>query len=333
MPPRRPDRIIDGTDAPAPPGYADRRTPAGQQRRPGRGLPSRSLMATLVLACATLMVVDSAGGDSSPVDPVRRVVGEVMGPAEAAVATVVDPVADLTGGIRANSSLRADLADLERRNAALEQQLAKAGYDDARLAELDGLRAMAGDAGYALLPARVVAVGSAQSFSHTVTIDAGSSSGLHPDMTVVNADGLVGRVISVTAHTATVLLIVDRESTVGGRVGDNSELGFVHGTGASGEDGMLDLELLDEAVQPRTGQVVLTWGSEGGSPYVAGVPIGTVTRVFESVRETSYRAVLAPVVDFTSLDLVGVVVPSGTQDRVIEADGSWRGGSEKGSDR
>ncbi|MEQ6903128.1 rod shape-determining protein MreC [Nocardioides sp. YIM 152588] len=332
MPPRRPDRIIDGTDAPGPAAGPERRlTP--QQRRPGRGLPSRSLVATLVLAAVTLMVVDRAGGDASPVDPVRRVVGEVLGPAEAAVDTVLGPVLDLTGALRTNDSLREEVAELEHRNTALEQQLAKAGYDDARLAELDGLRAMAGDTGYALLPARVIAVGSAQSFSNTVTIDAGATSGLHPDMTVVNDAGLVGRVTSVTAHTATVLLIVDRESTVGGRVGDNAELGFVHGRGAPGEDGTLDLELLDEAVQPRAGQTVLTWGSEGGSPYVAGVPIGRVTRVFESVRDTSYRAVLEPVVDFTALDLVGVVVPSGTEDRVIEADGSLRGASGEGSAR
>ena len=48
----------------------------------------------------------------------------------------------------------------------------------------------------------------------------------------------------------------------------------------------------------------------------------TVGKVFESVRETSYRAVIVPAVDFTALDLVGVVVPSGTGGRVIEVDGS-----------
>ena len=50
--------------------------------------------------------------------------------------------------------------------------------------------------GLALVPARVVAMGPAQSFSRTVTIDAGTSSGIHPDMTVINNDGLVGRVLA-----------------------------------------------------------------------------------------------------------------------------------------
>jgi rod shape-determining protein MreC len=51
-----------------------------------------------------------------------------------------------------------------------------------------------------------------------------------------------------------------------------------------------------------------------------------VTAVYASLRETSQRAVIQPYVDFGALDLVGVVVPSGTRsDRgVIEADGTLR---------
>ena len=48
-----------------------------------------------------------------------------------------------------------------------------------------------------------------------------------------------------------------------------------------------------------------------GAPYVAGVPIGEVSKVYEDLRTGTYRAVLEPYVDFTSLDLVGVVVPAG----------------------
>lgn len=293
-----------------------------RDQRPG--MPSRSLVAALALSAVTLMVVDSTTGDDSPLDPARRVVGEIVGPIQAGADTVLGPVVSLPGALRTNLQLREDNDALETENAALRRQLTATGYDEGRVAQLDGLRALAGDLGYALLPARVIAIGSAQSFNHTVTIDAGSSSGLHPDMTVVAAEGLVGRVTAVTAHTATVLLIADRESTVGGRVADSSELGFVEGRGALGDDGSLDLDLVDESVRPSVGETVVTWGSEGGAPYVAGVPIGEVTRVFESLRETSYRAVLEPAVDFTSLDLVGVVVPSGSQERVIEADGSVR---------
>lgn len=289
------------------------------------GRPSRSLVLALVLASAALMVVDKAGGEGSPVDAVRQGVGEVVGPVQAGVATVVRPVADLPSAFRTNDGLRDEVRDLEDENAELKARLDNAGYDDARLQQLAGLRALASDIGYALVPARVIAIGSAQNFSSTVTIDAGSDSGLRPDMTVVAAEGLVGRITSVTSHTATVLLIVDDTSNVGGRIGDNMELGFVHGNGTLGTDDRLEMELADRNVVPKVGQQIVTWGSEGGAPYVAGVPIGKVGKVFESVRETSYRAVIVPAVDFTQLDLVSVVVPSGSgAGQVIEADGSIR---------
>ncbi|MCR1782684.1 rod shape-determining protein MreC [Nocardioides carbamazepini] len=301
-----------------PPKSPVRRT--GTSRDPERdsGRPPRSLVLALVLACAALMVVDKAGGDSSPVDPVRRVVGEVVGPVQAGVSTVVRPLVDLPGALRSNGALRDDLTRLEAENAELRGRLGKAGYDDQRLAQLEGLRAMAGDLGYALVPARVIAIGPAQSFSSTVTLDAGSDAGLRPDMTVVAAEGLVGRITSVTAHTATVLLIVDDTSSVGGRIGENMELGFVRGHGSLGTDDRLEMELADRRVVPKVGQQIVTWGSEGGSPYVAGVPIGTVGKVYESLRDTSYRTVIEPGVDFTALDMVGVAVPYGTKGGVIE---------------
>ena len=85
-------------------------------------------------------------------------------------------------------------------------------------------------------------------------------------------------------------------------------------------------ERMHSAVLPAKGDIVVTWGSEDGAPYVPGVPVGRVTAVFSSLRQTSQRAVIAPFVDFGALDVVGVVVPSGTHsDRsVVEADGSLR---------
>lgn len=315
--------VLDTRPVRTPKPAAPLRRPSAQ-RDPGdrRGGPSRSLVVALLLTVATLMVLDKAGGQDSPVAPVRAVVGEVVGPIQSAVASVVRPVVDLPGAFRTNDSLREQVRDLEAANTELRTRADNAGYDAARIEDLAGLRALARDSGYALLPARLIAYGPAQSFTSTVTIDAGSDDGLRPDLTVVAAEGLVGRIVSVTAHTATVLLIIDETSSVGGRIGDSQELGFVRGQGTFGGDERLELELADGGVVPKVGQQVVTWGSEGGAPYVAGLPIGKVAKVYESLRETSYRAVIQPAVDFTRLDYVGVAVPSGSAGAVIEADGS-----------
>jgi rod shape-determining protein MreC len=285
--------------------------------------PSRGVLVLLLLASFTFITLDARGGDDSPVDPLRSVVGNVFGPAEEVAATVVRPFRTVPDFFTTNGTLRAEVEELEAENAALRGQLSTSDVARNRAAELDGLLRSAGDTGYALVPARVIAHGPAQSFSRTVTIDAGTSSGVHADMTVLNNRGLVGRVIRADRSTATVLLIVDRESVVGGRLGSNMEVGFLRGRGELGETGRLDLDLVDNAVTPAQDDVLVTWGSENGAPYVAGIPIGRVTSVFSSPRQLSKRAVIEPFADFSALDLVGVVVRADTEgDRtVINAEG------------
>ena len=55
---------------------------------PAAGVVAEAMVA-LVLASLTLITLDSR--TTSPLDPVRRVVGEVVGPAEVATATAIRP--------------------------------------------------------------------------------------------------------------------------------------------------------------------------------------------------------------------------------------------------
>jgi rod shape-determining protein MreC len=276
--------------------------------RPSRQRPSRRVLTLLLLASFTVITLDVRGGEDSPVDPVRSAVGDFFGPVESATATVVRPLTSVPDFFSGTSRLLGEVARLEAENAHLRGKIATSAVDRNRAAELDGLLATSARSGYALVPARVVAIGPAQSFSRTVTIDAGTSSGVQSDMTVLNNDGLVGRVLRADRTTATVLLIVDKESVVGGRLGSNMEVGFLRGRGEAGGDSPLDLDLVDNSVTPGRGDVVVTWGSRNSAPYVPGIPIGRVESVYSSPRQLSRRAVIDPFVDFTALDLVGVVV-------------------------
>jgi len=279
-----------------------------------------------LLAALVVMVLDARGGTSSPLAPLRSAVGSVVGPAETATAAVTRPFAALGGMLDDNQHLRRQVATLTAENSELRSANELAPLQKKRLAELDALTKTANETGYSMVPARVVAVGSAQSFKRTVTIDAGTSSGVRADMTVVNGDGLVGRVVSATATTATVLLIVDSGSVVGTRLGSDLELGSVTGKGALSGASALELDLVDSSAMPAKGDVVTTWGSPRGVPYVAGIPIGKVAQVYSSPRNMAVHAEVAPFVNFGALDLVGVVVPSGdkTDGGLISPKGSSR---------
>jgi rod shape-determining protein MreC len=142
-----------------------------------------------------------------------------------------------------------------------------------------------------------------------VTIDAGSRDGIKPDETVLSGDGLVGRVKTVGPFTATVLLAIDEESAVGARLEGNLEIGIVSGR----SQGLMELDLLDPQAKVAPGDRLVTYGSRHSNPFVPGVPIGVVVNV-RAASGLTRQATVRPYVDFTALDLVGVVITPPTRD-------------------
>jgi rod shape-determining protein MreC len=268
---------------------------------------ARGVLALLVLAAVTVMTVD-ASADDSPVDVARSAVGDVLGPVQNGLDEAASPFGALGDRLDSDEQLRDANERLTAENAGLRNALETAGLDVGREQALEVMHRFAGRRGLRGVTAEVVAYGPAQNFTRTVTIDRGTASGVQADMTVLNADGLVGRVVHAGTATATVLLAVDSGSVVGARLGADLELGFLRGDGDLSDAGRLRLTTMDPRVVPSVGDSVLTWGSQGGRPYVSGVPIGSVLSVEASPRDQTTTAVIAPYVDFSALDLVQVVV-------------------------
>lgn len=279
-----------------------------------RGEPRRSRagVGLLVLASITIITLDARSASSPrPIDPLRSAVGALLGPVEDGASSAFAPVTEIPSYFSNVDALRRRNESLRAANDALTRRLRLTGAERARATELAGLSHLPGTSHFSLVAAQVVATGAAQAFSRTVTIDAGTSQGVVPDLTVVNAQGLVGRVIEATSSTATVLLIIDSKSTVGGRLGESMELGFLTGDGDISAAGSLELSLVDHTVSPRVGDVVVSWGSPNGAPYFPGVPIGAVVGVHSSPAELTQTATVRPYADFSSLDVVAVVTSSG----------------------
>ena len=269
---------------------------------------SRTVLGLLVLASVTVLTLDARHDEGrSPVDPLRTAVGTVLGPVEYAASAALRPITGIPQHFADVGRLRERNAALEADAARLRARLRAATANAQRTTELAGIADLGDTAGFQLVPAQVVAMGPAQSFSRTVTIDAGTADGVVPDLTVVNADGLVGRVVDASRSFATVLLIVDGKSTIGGRLSASMELGFLDGSGDVTDAGTLELSLVDHTVSPAVGDSVVTWGSRNAAPYVAGVPIGQVVSVHSSPADLTESAQIRPYVDFSALDVVAVV--------------------------
>ena len=261
---------------------------------------SRRALGALVLVTLLVTATDLARPASTSV--LRTAAATVLGPLERAVAV---------GGNARLGRVTAERDQLARRVAA--------DRDAARTARR--LTALLGSTSAArVVPARVIAFGGAATTgARRVTLDAGSRDGLAVDLPVVAADGLVGRVVAVSDWTSDVAVLGDRDVTVGVRVGARGTLGAVAAagtaTGTAGTAavpraaGRLGLTLVQQGTV-RAGEAVTTLGSVGGGPYPPGLRVGTVASVDPPRGQLTATASVRPAVDPTTLDVVGVLLPT-----------------------
>ena len=139
----------------------------------------RRLLLVLLLVTVVAVMLDLSG--SVLPDRARSLAAAAIGPVQRSVAAVD----------------HGDRAALEEENAVLRARLAQA---EARLAQDDAAgRLLASPSAGAgrLLPARVIGTNTTVTGGRQVTLDVGERDGVEPNLTVVAADGLVGRVVTV----------------------------------------------------------------------------------------------------------------------------------------
>lgn len=265
---------------------------------------TRIVLAVLLLTAFTFITLDARGGEGSILDRGRETASSVFGPIERAAGAVVNPVAAFIEGVTSINSNADRIDALEAENDELRRLLLTAPLDEARSAELDRLLGVSSLGDFETVPAQVVAVAAENGYARTVTVDAGTRDGVRRDQTVLNGDGLVGRVTAVGPGTATILLLADQEFGVGARLAGSRETGFLEGQGAA----PLRLELYNPQAVIAPGAVVVTLGSPNGRPFVPGIPIGEVTEVLATPGGLSRIAEVEPYAQLTSLDWVGIVI-------------------------
>jgi rod shape-determining protein MreC len=257
----------------------------------------------LLIVAIALITLDFRDGGASPV---RNVGAGIFGPIERVTHDVTDPVASVFDSITGGPSAQSTIASLQRQNAQLRAELSAAQLSKAALQQLSQLLQL--DAGgYRIVAASVIAAGG--DYSDTVTLDVGRRDGIKPDETVLNGSGFVGTVTQVSEDTSTVLLADDASSVVGVQMAGSGAIGAVTGTGKSTSgSGMLRLSLFVANASLQPGQQVDTYASVGDRPEVPGVPVGTIVSVTSSAGSLTQTALVRPLVDFTALGVVGIVV-------------------------
>lgn len=135
-------------------------------------------------------------------------------------------------------------------------------------------------------------------WSYYVTINKGTKDGIYPEMAVLAGEGLAGKVVDVTSHAASVILLMDTESRASALIQETRDVGLVEGNGTP----FLKLTYIDLHAQIQVGQTVVTSGL--GGVYPKGIPIGQIVQISEDENRLNLSAVVKPLAEFSKLEEV-----------------------------
>jgi rod shape-determining protein MreC len=251
----------------------------------------------LVIAVALAIVLISVG-QTFHFDGARGVAAGVFAPLQAATATVSSGAGGFFTTISSigrtadeNRRLKQEVADLRRQLAGMQQQ----DLTDKQLKNLLGLR---DNLKIHTVSAEVIGL-DPEGLTPSITIHAGSASGVRKGMSVLGQRGLVGKVTSVQANSASVQLISDPQLPVNVEVATTHLGGTVHI-----KDGQLVDEILGApvGVSLNSGDILVTSGLGGN--YPKGLPVAEVIKFQYRPAEIVQVARVAPLDDLAHLEYV-----------------------------
>lgn len=262
----------------------------------------RLLLIGLIVTALFLITLDLRG--VSVINGVRDTTQSALSPFQKAGSWAITPFRNFFSDVTHLGRTRNQIEKLTAENERLRLALQNRKNADVELEQLKGVLDLAGKAEYRIVSAKVISQGSSTSFTNTITIDAGKTSGIRPNMTVISGFGLVGVVKTVYSGSALVELASDPSFKVGARIAGSQQIGILSGQGSRNAL----LQLLDNTTTIKVGDVILARGSTNGRPFVPGVPIGEVTAVDNSASAVTQTAEVKFYVNFSTLAVVSVVV-------------------------
>lgn len=273
----------------------DKRIPFGGQ------FNSTILLVALLVVSLVLVVVYAREGDGGPLHTIQDSTSALSSPLSSVGAASSSLAASATTSLEDLTADGQTMSQLQENNATLSQmvvELEEYRQEANRLESLIGLH----DAyGFTSVAARVTGY-SSDSYNRIITIDAGSASGVTEGLPVMGSTGVIGQVISVSTYSSQVRLLNDAQSGAAVMLQSSRSEGILSGS----VEGVLYLEGVDEGVEVKEGEAVITSGLGGG--YFRGLVIGTVSKVEQRQGDATRTIVITPNASFDNISEVLVVL-------------------------
>jgi rod shape-determining protein MreC len=271
----------------------------------------RAVVVVLVLVALTLITISFRSPTSGALHGIQGAGSTALRPFQVAATRVAQPFRDGYDYLSGLSSAKSQNKQLKKELSELRAEVIANAALAARAQQLEKLlhfeQGSSFPKDYRAVSAGVISYPSG-AFTHSLTIDAGSSSGIRMSAPVVSGDGLVGHVSNVFPHTAIVTLLTDSDSFVAARDYQTRVRGGVR----PGPGGTLQLAEVQKEKVVHKGDVLVTDGTRSArypDLYPYGIPIGRVAFVGAQDTATFLQVQVQPFANLASLDAVAVLVP------------------------
>lgn len=232
---------------------------------------------------------------------------------------VAGKVYEVSGGISSYFHLKTaneDLLDrnmlLEQRVSFLEKTLKEKGLDSARLYSLERLA----PENYHIFKANVIK-NSLNRENNYITLDQGTAGGVHSEMGVVDANGVVGIVYKTSPHYSLVIPLLNSKSSISCKIVGSEYFGYLKWEG--GDSRFAYLKDLPRHAEFNLGDTVVTSGYS--TVFPAGVIVGTVDDMSDSHDGLSYLLKIKLATDFGKVSNVRVIARTGQEEQnALEAE-------------
>ena len=227
--------------------------------------------------------------------------------------TVVGAVYEVSGGISSYFYLKSVNEDLLDRNMLLEEQInnLEKALKERQLDSIavNSIRKMP-QKDYQLFKARVIK-NSLNLADNYITLDKGSSSGIHSEMGVVDGNGIVGIVYETSPSYSVVISVLNSKSNISCKIVGSDYFGYLKWE--HGDSRYAYLKDLPRHAECNLGDTVVTSGFS--TVFPEGIMVGTVDDMSDSHDGLSYLLKIKLATDFGKLSDVRVIARNGQQEQ------------------
>ena len=203
-----------------------------------------------------------------------------------------------------NGSLREELSQIQEDN----RDAASIKRENDRLREL--LNLMKEHEDYKLVDAYIITWDS-NDWSHTFTVNRGTSSGIEPGMCAITESGeVVGVVTQAGSNYSVIKSVLDSSLDISATIASSGYSGMVRGSYATGQLGMLRMDYLPSAAIIRNNDQVVTAGS---TVYPRNLILGYIVDADMNDNGIAKYAILKPAADISSLEQVFIITSFGME--------------------